>query len=105
MATLSRILLALAFLGPLLGLAVGAARGVLRGGLMASSGRGLAVGLIATVAFGLWRLLLYLTRYDPATGYVGLHRVSVLALCLVIFAAVGAMIGVGLRLLFKPQTG
>ncbi|MFQ6131830.1 MAG: hypothetical protein ACE5R4_07315 [Armatimonadota bacterium] len=104
MEALDRALLTLAFAGPLLGLAIGAGRGILRGGLAASSSRGLAVGLIGTVIYGLWRLFLYLTRYDPATGYVGLHKVSVLCLCLIIFVAVGAGVGLLLRLLFQPRT-
>ncbi len=48
---------------------------------------------IGPVVIGLWHLYLYLVRFDPQTGYFGLVSLKVLGLCLLIFAAVGALYG------------
>jgi len=45
------------------------------------------------VVIGLWHLYLYLVRFDPHTGYFGLVSLKVLGLCLLLFAAVGAVYG------------
>jgi hypothetical protein len=55
--------------------------------------RAAVAATIGPVAIGLWRLYLYLVRFDPQTGYFGLVSLKVLGLCLLIFAAVGALYG------------
>ena len=65
-------------------------RKALRDGLL----RGLAFGLMGPIVYGLWRSFAWMVRYDPQTGYCGLHKVSVLLLNVVIFALVGVALGV-----------
>ena len=48
-------------------------------------------GLVVWAGWGLFR---HLTRVDMATGQAGLHRVSVLLLCLAIFLVGGLGMGV-----------
>ncbi len=84
------IALAAPVLCVLVGLLVGSVRG--RPGLQAL--RGLAIGISGPVVLGLWRYYRYMIRLDPDTGYVGLHRVSVYILNIVVFAVVGAVLGV-----------
>ncbi len=57
---------------------------LIRGGLVASLG---------PMLFVAWHLYSHLTRYDPETGYFGLDKVWVLALCMVIFIAGGVGFG------------
>jgi hypothetical protein len=91
--TVEMIMRILAVAGPLLGLAVGGLLGAVRKEMRYYLPRGLAVGGLGVLNFGLWRLYNYLTRYDPQTRYFGLEKVSVLALNLLIFTAVGVIIG------------
>ena len=55
--------------------------------------RGAALGLVGPILYGLWRWYSWLVRLDPATGYVGLHKPSVLFLNVIAFAAVGIILG------------
>lgn len=87
--TFEALLRTLAVIGPLLGGAAGALGGTRRKGLL----RGLAVGSLGPLTWGLWRLYSYLVRYDPQSHYFGLEKVSVLALNLLIFTAVGGVLG------------
>lgn len=49
-----------------------------------------ALGPLVVVA---WRAYLWTVRVDPQTGYVGLHRVSVFAVNLIVFCALGVALG------------
>lgn len=54
----------------------------------------------------LWRGYLWTVRVDPATGYVGLHRVSVFVVDLLVFLVVGASAGlIFARLRRGPSAG
>ena len=46
------------------------------------------------VIYGLWLVYSYLIRYDPATGYVGLHRTAVLWANIGLFAVAGIILGI-----------
>jgi hypothetical protein len=56
--------------------------------------RGVAIGLVGPVLLGLWRYYRYMIRFDPETGYVGLHRFSVYIINIVVFIVIGALLGV-----------
>lgn len=53
---------------------------------------GLALG---PLVWGMWRFHTWITRYDPRTHYLGLDQVRVLALELVLFVGLGAVLGWG----------
>lgn len=85
----------LAIVLPVLGLIVG---------LVARAAvRGLAVGLLGPLIYGLWLGYSYLIRYDPRTGYCGLHRTSVLLLNVCLFALVGVVLGAVYGWLFRGR--
>jgi hypothetical protein len=80
---------------PLLGLVVGlVARAVLKG---------LAVGLLGPLVYGLWLVYSWLIRYDPVTGYCGLHKTAVLWLNVCLFALVGVALGAFYGWLFRGR--
>ena len=56
--------------------------------------RGVIAGVLGPLVFGLWQFHKWITRYDPQTEYFGLDKVKVLALEVVVFVAVGAVLGV-----------
>jgi hypothetical protein len=91
--TVEKAFLALALVGPLLGLAGGAWLGVARKRMRFYVPRGLAVGCLGVLNWGLWRFYSYRVRYDPQSQYFGLEKVSVLVLNLLIFTLVGGIIG------------
>lgn len=94
LAAFAKAIMWLAILLPLLGLVVGlATRAVVKG---------LAVGLLGPLIYALWLGYGYLIRYDPATGYCGLHRTSVLLLNVVLFALIGLVLGAIYGRLFRP---
>ena len=82
-----------ALAAPVLGIIIGAVVGRLRSGIIYGIGRGLAFGMLGPIIFVMWRFYRYMIRYDPATGYVGLHKMSVLALNVCVFAIVGLLLG------------
>lgn len=84
----------LAVVLPVLGLLIGVAIGAARKALVEGLAKGLAIGLIGPVIYGLWLVYSYLIRYDPATGYVGLHRTAVLWANIGLFAVVGIILGI-----------
>jgi hypothetical protein len=93
-----------------LSLLLGLVLGGLRRRLLYGLTRGLAIGLFGPLVWGLWRLYGHLIRYDPQTGYCGLHRISVLLLNVVLFIVVGIALGAVYGRLFRPvpkeeQTG
>jgi len=55
--------------------------------------RGLFAGVVGPLLIGLWVFHLWMTRYDPQTGYFGLDKVWVLAVNAVVFVVVGAVYG------------
>jgi hypothetical protein len=83
----------LALVAPLLGLIIGAIAGSFRGRVLYGIGRGLAFGMLGPVIFIMWRFYRYMVRYDPGTGYVGLHKMSVLVFNICVFAIVGLFLG------------
>jgi len=100
-ATVERVLVLLAIVVPVVAVAIGAVVGARTCGSVLGALKGLSVGALGPLCYGLWRLYSYLVRYDAETGYVGLHRVSVLALNLGIFIVVGAILGVVYSRVFR----
>lgn len=84
----------LAIVLPVLGVFVGGIWGMRKKALAEGLGKGLAIGLLGPVVFGLWLVYSWLIRYDPATGYVGLHRTAVLWVNVGMFAVVGVILGI-----------
>ncbi len=62
---------------------------------------GLVGGLMPSLLYGLWRFYLWRIRIDLDRNFVGLHRVDVLLGNLVLFAMVGALIGIGVRFFLR----
>ncbi len=93
-AVVERVLLLLAVAVPAVATLIGALAGARTRRALIGAAKGLSVGILGPLCYGLWHLYSYLVRYDPATGYVGLHKVKVLALNVGIFIAVGAIVGV-----------
>jgi len=79
--------------GPCVGLLVGAVVGVVQRQLGKRALQGFGIGCFGVLNWVLWRYYSWMVRYDPATGYVGLHKVSVLLINVAVFVAVGATIG------------
>jgi hypothetical protein len=78
---------------PVVALVAGGLWGRRVGRVPAGLMRGVAVGLSGPLTYALWRLFAWLVRYDPVTGYCGLHRVSVLWLNVALFTVVGLVLG------------
>jgi len=76
-----------------LGLLIGAVFGQLRGEIRWYLGRGIALGLVGPMIYGLWCYYRWTVRLDPTTGYVGLHKFSTLWVNIGVFAVVGAILG------------
>jgi hypothetical protein len=75
-----------------------AALAVLGGGLgwyNAGGPRGLVAALFGPLTFGLWGFHNWITRYDPNTGYFGLDKVWVWGLEVILFVALGVVLGMG----------
>jgi hypothetical protein len=53
----------------------------------------------------LWKFYSWMVRVEPETGYVGLHRVSVFAVCLLVFMIVGAAAGLVVSRLHRSAEG
>ncbi len=92
----------LALLLPVLGLAGGCLIGLWRRSLADGAVKGLAVGLVGPVIWLLWLLFAHLVRYDPQTGYCGLHRTAVLWLSMAVFVIAGIVLGLFYGRLFRP---
>ncbi len=84
-----RLFLLLAGLGPIVGVAVGAAVGSRRKRIRQDSIAGLLFGLLGTLNWLLWRL------YNALTDANGLDSVKGLAINLLLFVMVGAALGFG----------
>jgi hypothetical protein len=66
-----------------------------------TSGGAVALALIGPVVYAGWEFYSWMVRYDPQTGYVGLHRVSVLLINVGVFAALGIIAGLVARKVTK----
>jgi len=80
--------------GPLAGLVLGGLVGALQKKFAKRLLQGFGIGCFGVLNWILWRYYSWTVRYDPATGYVGLHKVSVLLINVAVFVAVGAVIGI-----------
>jgi hypothetical protein len=89
----ARAVQALAVVVPVVAVLVGLIVGALRKQLVAGLVRGVAIGLMGPTIYGLWLMYNHLIAYNPKTGTVGLHHVSVLLINVAIFAAVGVVLG------------
>ena len=86
------------------GLLIGAVLGRLRSRMGWYLSRGAAIGLLGPIVYGLWRYYRWTVRLDPVTGYVGLHRFSVLLINVAVFAVVGIILGLVYgRILRRPD--
>ena len=97
------VLQALRIAGPVVGALVGLAVGLSRRCWKVGLWQGVAVGLLGTIIYALWRLHGALMSYNPATGEAGLHKVWVHALSALIFIVAGLVLGVVYRRGVFPQ--
>jgi hypothetical protein len=67
-------------------------------------GQAAALALVGPLLYGAWRYYAWMVRYDPQTGYCGLHKVSVLLVNVGVFVAVGVAGGLVARRLGNRQT-
>ena len=72
-------------------------------GLKAAGQRGMVGFLLGPLLWLLWRAHVYVTRYDPQTGYLGLEKVSVLLAEVVAFTLIGAGLGIVWRKLSADE--
>ena len=84
-----------------LGLIVGTYLGRARGAMRKYMIRGAAIGLLGPILYLLWRYYRWMVRLDPESGYVGLHRPGVLAINVVVFIIVGAILGLAYARIFR----
>jgi hypothetical protein len=66
-------------------------------GFRAVGARGVLLGLLGPLVFGLWQFHKWITRYDPQTEYFGLDKVWVLLLEVALFVVLGAVLGVVIK--------
>lgn len=83
-----RVLLFLAVAGPLIGLVLGALLGAHEKRACPRVIAGILLGAVLSLVYGMWRL------YGVITGLLGSDSVANLGLQLVLFAALGAVLGV-----------
>lgn len=88
-ASVERLFLLLAVLGPVAGLVIGAVVGRRRNRVRQSSLAGLLLGLLGTLNWLLWRV------YNILTDANGLDSVKGLAINLTLFLMTGAILGFG----------
>ena len=85
------------------GLLIGALLGQMRGRRRWYLSRGAALGLLGPIAYGLWCYYRWTVRLDPTTGYVGLHKFSVMLINVAVFATLGIILGLAYgRILRHP---
>ena len=63
-----------------------------------------ALALIGPVVYGGWVFYSWMVRYDPQTGYVGLHKVSVLLTNVGVSVALGIIAGLVARKVGKESS-
>ena len=56
-----------------------------------------ALALVGPVVYAGWVFYSWMVRYDPQSGYVGLHKVSVLLVNVAVFVALGIIAGLVAR--------
>lgn len=61
------------------------------------------LGIGGALIYPLWRFHVWITRYDPQSGYFGLDQVRVLALEALIFIVLGAALGTAWNFLAAQQ--
>jgi hypothetical protein len=88
--SVERVLLFVAVAGPLVGLIVGALLGAHEKCAARRVIAGVLLGGIATLVYWMWRL------YGVITNAFGLDSAANLCLQLVLFAALGALLGIGI---------
>jgi len=79
-----------AILGPILGLILGAALGTARKAVKAYTLRGLAIGALGILNWGLWHL------FNAITDRMGLDTVRNLVANAIVFVILGALLGAAL---------
>jgi hypothetical protein len=89
-STVERWFVMLAFVGPVVGLLLGAGIGARQGFQKRGAMMGLCVGLLGTLNWILWRL------YNALTDANGLDTVRNVLINLVVFVGIGAALGFGL---------
>lgn len=62
-------------------------------GFWAAKTRGLVLIFCGPLVWLMWQFHVWITRYDPQSGYFGLNKVWVLALEVAVFVALGAFCG------------
>jgi len=91
--TADTIMLVIAFASPIVGIAGGLIWGMLKRHLWWGFCNGLLLGMLGVLNYALWCFHKYRMRFDPVTGYAGLHRVDVLIGNFIVFIAIGIVIG------------
>lgn len=91
--TVELIIRVIAIGGPIIGLLIGVLVGAVRKQVARSALNGLGIGSLGILIWIMWVYYSWTVRYDPKTGYVGLHKVSVLLVNLLVFSVVGAIVG------------
>ncbi len=92
-ATVNKLVIALAIVAPVIGLLWGVIAGRLHGDMANALKRGLAAGLLGPIVLVMWKFYNYMVRYNPGTGNVGLHKMSVYVVNAFIFALAGIALG------------
>lgn len=92
--TVELLMIIIAVGAPILGIAGGLIWGVAKRRIWWGLCNGFLLGSLGILNYGLWRFYCYRTRFDPMTGYAGLHRVDVLLQNLLLFIIVGIAVGV-----------
>ena len=64
----------------------------------------IALALIGPVVYAGWVFCSWMVRYDPQTGYVGLHKVSVLLINVGVFVTLGIIAGLVARKVGKESS-
>lgn len=65
--------------------------------------RGLTFALVGPLLFALWQFHKWITRFDPQSGYFGLDKVWVLVLEVVLFVALGTVLGIVIKKQFATE--
>jgi len=66
-------------------------------------GQAVALAALGPLLYGAWRYYAWTVRYDPLTGYCGLHKVSVLLLNVGAFSVLGVVGGLVARRLGRQR--
>ncbi len=65
--------------------------------------KGLAVACLGPLLYVMWIYYCWMVRYDPANDYVGLHRVSVFVINVLVFIAIGVLVGLVFGRAFRAR--